>query len=67
MDMNTIVQLISNLGFPIAVNIVLIYVLYEIFEKFMGEFSEMKTAIQMNTKELAELRNTIKEQMGGEK
>lgn len=61
MDMNSITQLISNTGFPIAIDIILIYVIYQIFEKFLGEFSEMKSAIQMNTKELSELRNTLKE------
>lgn len=64
MDANTITQMISNFGFPIAVDIVLLYVLYQIFEKFIGEFNDMKNSIQMNTKELAELRTTLKE-MGG--
>lgn len=64
MDANTLTTLISNFGFPIAVNIVLLYILYQIFEKFTGEFNDMKNSIQMNTKELAELRATLKE-MGG--
>lgn len=64
MDANTLTTLISNFGFPIAVNIVLLYILYQIFEKFTGEFNDMKNSIQMNTKELAELRTTLKE-MGG--
>lgn len=61
MDSNTIISLISNFGFPIAVNIVLMYILYEIFNKFSGEFNDMKNSIQMNTKELAELREALKE------
>lgn len=64
MDANTLTTLISNFGFPIAVNIVLLYILYQIFEKFTGEFNDMKNSIQMNTRELAELRTTLKE-MGG--
>lgn len=61
MDSNTIISLISNFGFPIAVNIILMYILYEIFNKFSGEFNDMKNSIQMNTKELAELREALKE------
>lgn len=60
MDSNTIISLISNFGFPIAVNIVLMYILYEIFNKFSDEFNDMKNSIQMNTKELSELRETLK-------
>lgn len=60
MDSNTIISLISNFGFPIAVNIILMYILYEIFSKFSDEFNDMKYSIQMNTKELTELRETLK-------
>ena len=60
MDSNTIISLISNFGFPVAVNIVLMYILYEIFNKFSDEFNDMKNSIQMNTKELAELREALK-------
>lgn len=61
MDSNTLISLISNFGFPIAVDIVLMYILYEIFNKFSDEFNDMKNSIQMNTKELAELREALKE------
>lgn len=61
MDSNTIISLISNFGFPIAINIVLMYILYEIFNKFSDEFNDMKNSIQMNTKELAELREALRE------
>lgn len=60
MDSNSVASMISNLGFPIAVNIVLLYILYQIFIKFENEFSDMKTSIQLNTKELNELRNTLR-------
>lgn len=60
MDANSVVSMISNLGFPIAVNIVLLYILYQIFTKFENEFSDMKTSIQLNTKELNELRNALR-------
>lgn len=60
MDANSVVSMISNLGFPIAVNIVLLYILYQIFIKFENEFSDMKTSIQLNTKELSELRNALR-------
>lgn len=61
MDANSVVSMISNLGFPITVNIILLYILYQIFTKFENEFSDMKTSIQLNTKELNELRNTLKD------
>lgn len=69
MDANSVVSMISNLGFPIAVNIVLLYILYQIFIKFENEFSDMKASIQLNTKELSELRNALRnmEESGNEK
>lgn len=60
MDANSVVSMISNLGFPIAVNIILLYILYQICIKFENEFSEMKTSIQLNTKELSELKSTLR-------
>lgn len=60
MDANSVVSMIGNLGFPITVNIILLYILYQIFIKFENEFSDMKTSIQLNTKELSELRTTLR-------
>lgn len=67
MDTNEWVNIISNFGFPIGVNIFLIYILYQIFNKFVDEFNDMKTSIQMNTKELEELRQTLKGMNANEK
>ena len=61
MEISEISTLISSFGFPIAIDLVLLYFLYQVFEKFVGEFNDMKNSIQMNTKELAELRETLKE------
>lgn len=61
MDVSEISTLISSFGFPIAIDLILLYFLYQVFEKFIGEFNDMKNSIQMNTKELAELRETLKE------
>ena len=60
MDANSVVSMISNLGFPITVNIVLLYIMYQIFIKFENEFNDKRTSIQLNTKELSELRNALK-------
>lgn len=60
MDSNSVVSMISNLGFPITVNIVLLYIMYQIVIKFENEFNDMRTSIQLNTKELSELRNALK-------
>lgn len=65
MDIETVTSIIGNFGFPIGVNLILLYILYQIAIKFENEFSEMKTSIQMNTKELAELRSTLKNIGGG--
>lgn len=65
MDIGTITSVISNFGFPIGVNLILLYILYQIAIKFENEFSDMKTSIQMNTKELSELRSTLKNIGGG--
>lgn len=64
MDVSEISTLISSFGFPIAIDLILLYFLYQVFEKFIGEFNDMKNSIQMNTKELAELRETLKEWSG---
>ena len=65
MDIGTITSVISNFGFPMGVNLILLYILYQIAIKFENEFSDMKTSIQMNTKELSELRSTLKNIGGG--
>lgn len=65
MDIGTVTSVISNFGFPIGVNLILLYILYQIAIKFENEFSDMKTSIQMNTKELSELRSTLKN-IGGD-
>ena len=67
MDANSVVSMISNLGFPITVNIVLLYILYQIVIKFENEFNDMRTSIQLNTKELSELRNALKNMGESEK
>lgn len=65
MDIGTVTSVISNFGFPIGVNLILLYTLYQIAIKFENEFSDMKTSIQLNTNELSELRSTLKN-IGGD-
>ena len=61
MDINTIVELISNVGFPIVVVGILFYVIREQAIRYTKTIDELRDALQGNTKILAELYSLIKE------
>jgi hypothetical protein len=61
MDINTIVELISNVGFPIVVVGILFYVIREQAIRYTKTIDELRDALQGNTKILAELHTLIKE------
>lgn len=59
--MNGIVDLISNVGFPIAVCAILFYVLREQGMHYTKTINDLSDTIHGNTKVLAELYTLIKE------
>ena len=66
-----ITKIVSDLGFPIASNIILVYVIYRImtfytdkFSKMCEELAALSATINMNTRAIDELKDVIK---GGEK
>lgn len=63
--------MISDLGFPIASNIILVYVIYRIMTFYTDKFSKMSEELVMlsatinaNTRAVEDLKEVIK---GGEK
>lgn len=67
MDINTIVELISNVGFPIVVVGVLFYVIREQAIRYTKTIDELSDTIHGNTKVLAELYTLIKERTNEKK
>lgn len=61
MDINTIIELISTVGFPIVVCGILFYILREITVRNSQTIDELSKTIQGNSKVLAELYTLIKE------
>lgn len=61
MDISVIVELISNVGFPIVVVGVLFYVIREQAIRYTKTIAELSDTIHGNTKVLAELYTLIKE------
>lgn len=61
MDISAIVELISNVGFPIVVVGVLFYVIREQAIRYTKTIAELSDTIHGNTKVLAELYTLIKE------
>lgn len=61
MDINAIVELISNVGFPIVVVGILFYVIREQAIRYTKTIDELSNTIHGNTKVLAELYTLIKE------
>lgn len=61
MDVRTIVELISTIGFPIVVCGVLFYVIHEQAIRYTKTIDDLRDALQGNTKILAELHTLIKE------
>lgn len=61
MDISAIVELISNVGFPIVVVGILFYVIREQAIRYTKTIDELSNTIHGNTKVLAELYTLIKE------
>ena len=67
MDINAIIDLISNVGFPIVVVGVLFYVIREQAIRYTKTIAELSDTIHGNTKVLAELYTLIKERTNNER
>ena len=60
MDVNAIVSLISNVGFPVAVCIALFFYMEKQNERHQNETDKLNETVQSNTKVLTELCTLIK-------
>lgn len=60
MDLNAIVSLISNVGFPVAVCIALFFYMEKQDERHQNETDKLNETVQSNTKVLTELCTLIK-------
>lgn len=60
MDANTIIQIISSLGFPIVMCVALFWYMVKQREAHKEETDHLKDTINENTKVLAELTTLIK-------
>ena len=54
-----ITKMISDLGFPIASNVILIYVIYKMMTFYADKFAKMTEEISLNTQAVVELREAI--------
>ena len=54
-----ITKMISDLGFPIASNVILIYVMYKMMTFYAEKFDKMTDSIARNTQAVIELREAI--------
>lgn len=60
MELNEIVSLISNVGFPVAVCIALFFYMEKQDERHQSETDKLNRTVQSNTKVLTELCTLIK-------
>lgn len=60
MDVNGIISLISNVGFPVSVCIALFYYMEKQNERHQNETDKLNETVQSNTKVLTELCTLIK-------
>ena len=60
MDVNGIVSLISNVGFPVAVCVALFFYMEKQTERHQNETDKLNETVQSNTKVLPELCTLIK-------
>lgn len=60
MDVNAIVSLISNVGFPVAVCVALFFYMKKQNERHQNETDKLNETVQSNTKVLTELCTLIK-------
>lgn len=60
MDVDTIVALISNVGFPVVVCVALFFYMEKQNERHQNETDKLNETVQSNTKVLTELCTLIK-------
>ena len=60
MDIDSIAQLVSNVGFPVAVCIALFFYMEKQNERHQEETDKLNETVQSNTKVLTELCTLIK-------
>ena len=60
MDIDSVTQLVSNVGFPVAVCIALFYYMEKQNERHQQETDKLNETVQSNTKVLTELCTLIK-------
>lgn len=60
MDMDSVTQLVSNVGFPVAVCITLFFYMEKQNERHQQETDKLNETVQSNTKVLTELCTLIK-------
>lgn len=60
MDANEIIQLVSNIGFPIAMCVILFFYMTKQNDKHKEEIDKLSETLQGNTKVLTELCTLIK-------
>lgn len=56
----TIINVISNVGFPIAVSVALFYQVNRTNEMYLDVIREFKSVIDNNTKSINDLSNAVK-------
>lgn len=61
MDASTVTQIITNLGFPIAVCCILFWYVYKMQQKHKEEIDALTQAIENNTIALTKLESKLEE------
>ena len=59
MDYNTILQMVSTIGFPIAMCVYLLYYIKSLDEKYCEQLNNMAKAIENNTLAITKLMGMI--------
>lgn len=67
MDISSITQLISNIGFPVAMCIYLLIYIRSFDEKYCEKLDSMAKAIENNTLVITKLMSMIDDLEGGKK
>ena len=63
--MDILIELINNVGFPVAVSIALFYQNMKVQDMNMQTFKEFKTVVDRNSNTLKSLEITIREMVSG--
>lgn len=59
MDFNAVMQGISTVGFPIAMCLILVYMMYKLNEQHQEEMTKLNESLQNNTLALQHLTDII--------